>query len=209
MVPKLGISGGKPKPRNDNPVSSPILPARFKVILTITNGRIFGNTSLNMIFQAFKLLSKDALGHPFPRFFTRSRTQRSSGSVNVWKLTPSFPSRDGSARIAALNPSAVDGTTINFSTFSWAIRHPGQFDRNQARKLRSSLTPAIKMGVFLHRFPAGKQVLFTSAFGVVPSGMSLRGPDTSVDMCLCAASIEAADSDMSVSMAVGLSDPLA
>jgi hypothetical protein len=84
---------------------------------------------------------------PFPRFFTRSRTQRFSGSVKVWKLILSFPLRNHSARIAALNPSAVDGTTIKFSPFSWDIRPPGHFDNNQARKPRASLTPVIKIRV--------------------------------------------------------------
>jgi hypothetical protein len=57
----------------------------------------------------------------------------------VWKLKPSFPSRDLSVRTAALNPSAVDRTTINFSPLSWAVRPPGQDARNQVRKVRTSL----------------------------------------------------------------------
>jgi len=40
----------------------------------------------------------------------------------------------------------------------------------------------MKIGVLLGRSPAGKQVLGTWAFGVVPSGLSLRGPDMSLDM---------------------------
>ena len=47
------------------------------------------------------------------KFFTSSRIQRSSGRVKVWKLTPSFSSRDGIALTASRNPSAVDGTTIS------------------------------------------------------------------------------------------------
>ena len=121
---------------------------------------------------------------PLPRFFTRSRAQRSSGIVKVWKLTPSFPSRDRSALTAALNPSAVDGTNINFSPFSWAIRTPGQDARNQARKERVSLTPEIKMGIWLGRSHAGGQALATWAFAVEPSGLPLRGPDMSLDMRL-------------------------
>jgi hypothetical protein len=69
-------------------------------------------------------------GIPLPRFLNRSRTQRSSVRVEVWKLTPFPPSKDRSALTVALNPSAVDGTTINFSPFSWAVRpggpQPGQ-----------------------------------------------------------------------------------
>jgi len=56
-----------------------------------------------------------------PKFFTRSRTQRSYGRVKVWKLAPSFPLRDRSALTEARNPSAVDGTTINLSLFIWAV----------------------------------------------------------------------------------------
>jgi hypothetical protein len=75
---------------------------------------------------------------------------------------------------AALNPLVVDGMTISFSAFSWAIRSPGQDARNQARKVQESRTPEMKMGVLLGRSPAGKQVLVTWAFGVMPSGLSLR-----------------------------------
>jgi hypothetical protein len=99
----------------------------------------------------------------------------------VWKVTPFFPSRDLSVRIAVLNPSAVDGTTINFSPLSWVVRPPGQDSRNQARKGRTSLYPEIKMGVLLGRCPTGKQVLANWAFGVVPFGLPLRVPDMSLD----------------------------
>jgi hypothetical protein len=64
------------------------------------------------------------------------------------------------------------------------------------------------MGVLLGRSPAGRQVLATWALRVAPSGMSLRGPDMSLDMRLLAVSDATAGSDMSESMAVGLSDPL-
>ena len=113
-------------------------------------------------------------GIPLPRFFTRSRTQRSSGRVKVWKLTPSFPLTDRSALTEARIPSAVDGTTINFSLFIWAVRPPGQDACNQARKEWASLKPKIKLGVLLGRFPAGRQALATWAFEVVTSGLSLR-----------------------------------
>jgi len=126
----------------------------------------------------------------------------------VWKLTPSFPSRDRCALTAALNPSAVDGTTINFSPFSWAIRPPGQDARNQARKVRVSLTPNIKMFALLGRSPAGRQALSTWAFEVAPSGMPLREPDMSLDMRLLVVTDETPDSDGSDSMAVGLNVPL-
>ena len=119
-----------------------------------------------------------------------------------------FPIKGSSALIAALNPSAVDGTTINFSPFSWAIRPPGQDARNQARKERVSLTPEIKMVVLLGRSPHGRQSLTTWAFEVVPFGMPLRGPDTSLNMRLLVVSDETPDSDGSESMAVGLSGPL-
>jgi hypothetical protein len=90
------------------------------------------------------------------------------------------PSRDRSVMTAALNPSAVDGMTINFSLFSWAVRPPGQEARNQARKARVSRKPAIKMGVLLGRSPMGAALLVaTWAFVVVPSGMPHNGPDMS------------------------------
>jgi hypothetical protein len=146
-------------------------------------------------------------GVPLPRFFTRSHTQRSSGSIKVWKLTPSFPLRDHSALTMARNPSTVDGKTINFSPFSWAVRLPGLDTHNQARKAWVSLKPEIKMGVLSGHSPAGKQVLATWVFGVVPSGLSLRGPDMSLDMRLLAVLDDTAGSDMSESIAVGLSDP--
>ena len=116
---------------------------------------------------------------PLPRFFISSRTQRFSGSVKVWKLTPSFPSRDRNELTAARNPSAVDGTTINFSPFSWAVKTLGQYARNQARKALVSPTPEIKLDVLLGRSPAAAQVVATLALQVVPAGVLLRGPDMS------------------------------
>jgi hypothetical protein len=165
--------------------------------------------SLDTSVQGFQLLLDSALKHtPIPKFYTRSRTQWPSGSVKVWKLTPSPSSRDRSALTMVRNPSVVAGTTINFLRLSWAIRPPGQDARNQARKERVSLTPVIKMGVLLGRCPAGKQVLVTWAFGVVPSGLPLRGPVMSLDMRLLAISDETVGSDGSEPMAVGLSGPL-
>jgi hypothetical protein len=91
-----------------------------------------------------------------------------------------------SALTTVRNPSAVDGTTINFSPLSWAVRPPGQDASNEARKLRLSLTPEIKMSVLLGRSSAGKQVFFTWALGVVPTGMPFIGSDMSLDMRLLA-----------------------
>jgi hypothetical protein len=71
-----------------------------------------------------------------------------------------------------------------------------------------SLAPEIKMGVLLGRSPAGKEVLVTWAFGVVLSGLSLRGPDMSSDMRLLAVLDETAGSDRTEPMAVGLRGPL-
>jgi hypothetical protein len=145
---------------------------------------------------------------PLPSFFTNSLTQGSSGIVKVLKLTPSFPSRERSELTVARNRSAVGGTTINFSPFSWAVRPLGQDARNQDRKALVSLTPEMKMDVLLGRSPAGAQVMATLALRVVPAGVPLRGPDMSLDMRLFAVSLETAGSDGSESMAVGLNDPL-
>jgi hypothetical protein len=119
-------------------------------------------------------------GIPLHKFFTRSHIQRSSGSVKLYKPTPS-PSRDGTSLTMALNPSAVEGTTIKFSPLCWAVRPRGQDTRNQASKPRVSLGTLIKMGVLLGRSYAGKQVLVTWACGVMPSGLPLRGRDMSLD----------------------------
>jgi hypothetical protein len=116
---------------------------------------------------------------PLPRFFTSSRTQLSSGSLKAWKLTPSFPSRECNELTAARKPSAVDGTTINFSPFSWAVKPLGQDARNQAMKALVSPMPEIKLDVLLGRSPAAAQVVATLALQVVPAGVLLRGPDMS------------------------------
>ena len=121
-------------------------------------------------------------GIPLPRFFTRSCTQQSSGGVKVWKLTPPFPLWDYSALSEALNLSAVDGMTINFSLFIWAVRPPGQDAHNQAMKEHVLPKPEIKIGILLGRSPAGRQALATCAFEVVPSGLSLRGLYMLLDM---------------------------
>jgi hypothetical protein len=118
-------------------------------------------------------------GMLLPSFFTSSLTQRSSVSVKLWKLTPSFPSRERNELIAARNPSAFDGTTINFSPFSWAVKPLGQDARNQARADLVSPTREMKMDVLLGRPSAVAQVVATLALKVVPAGMPLRGPDMS------------------------------
>ena len=126
----------------------------------------------------------------------------------MWKYTLSFPSRDRSALPASLNQLAVDGTTINFSQFSWADRPKGQDYHNQGRKARVSLVPVIKMGVLLGSCPGGKQVFVTWACGVVPSGLSLRETGMSLDMRLMAVSSERGGSDRLETLTVGLRNPL-
>jgi hypothetical protein len=103
----------------------------------------------------------------------------------------------------ALKPSAVPGTIINFSPFIWADRLLEHKVLNHARKPRVSVTPVTKTGVLLGRSPAG-----TAPAPVVPAGMLLRGPDMSTDMRLFAASEEAAGSEESEPVAVGLGCPL-
>jgi hypothetical protein len=69
-----------------------------------------------------------------------------------------------------------------------------------------SETPVMNTGVRLRRWPGG------TGAEVVPTGMPLRGPDMlqdmSRDMRLLALSEEAAESDESDSLAVGLRVPL-
>ena len=81
----------------------------------------------------------------------------------------------------ALNPSAVPGTIINFSPFIWADRLLGHRVLNHAKKPHVS---------------------------VVPAGMLPRGPDMSTHMRLLAASEEAAGSEESEPVAMGLGCPL-
>ena len=114
-----------------------------------------------------------------------------------------LPSRDRRALTVVLNPSAVPGTIINFSPFIWADRLLGHKVLNHARKPRVSVTPVTKTGVLLGRSPAG-----TAPASVVPAGMLLRGPDMSTDMRLLAASEEAAGSEESEPVAMGLGCPL-
>jgi hypothetical protein len=78
--------------------------------------------------------------------------------------THTLPSRDRSALTTARNPSAVAGTTINFSPLSWAVTPPGLDSRNEARKPRVSLAHEIKMGVLLGSPYAGNQ--FVGHLGV-------------------------------------------
>jgi hypothetical protein len=68
-----------------------------------------------------------------------------------------------------------------------------------------SSTPVIKMGVLLVRSPARRQGLAMWAEVVIPTGMPLIGPDTSLDVRPGAVSEEAAGSDGSEPLAVGLS----
>jgi hypothetical protein len=60
-----------------------------------------------------------------------------------------------SALTLAQKPCAIDGTTINFSDFSWTVRSLGQDAHNQGRKALVSATPEIKMGFLLGLCPAG------------------------------------------------------
>ena len=109
-------------------------------------------------------------GMPCPGLSTEAAKSSPPGSEKLWKLTPSPKSRERSALTEALKQLSVDGTTFSFSTFSWAVRPPGQDAGNQARKVRLSRIPQIKMGVLLEGSPVGKQVLVTWAFGVVQFG---------------------------------------
>jgi hypothetical protein len=80
--------------------------------------------------QWFQLLSDDALGHTPAQVLNQephTTVLRECEGVETHTFPPS---RDRSALTAALNSSAVDGTTINVSPFSWAAKaggpQPGQ-----------------------------------------------------------------------------------
>ena len=111
--------------------------------------------------MAFIYYRTTLLGIPLPRFFTSSRTQRSYGSVKVWKITSSHPLRERRALIATLETLDFDGITISFSAFRWAVIPPRHDARNLARKAWLSRTSEIKMGVLIGRSPVGTQVLAT------------------------------------------------
>ena len=114
-----------------------------------------------------------------------------------------LPSRDRRALTLALNPSAVPGTIINFSPLIWADRLLGHRVLNHARKPRVSVTHVTKTGVLLGRSPAG-----TAPTSVLPAGMLPSGPEMSSDMRLLAALEEAAGSEESEPVAMGLGYPL-
>jgi hypothetical protein len=82
-------------------------------------------------------------GTGLPRVLTNSRTQRFSA-----------PAKGKQSIDMALNPSAVSGTTTNFSPFSWADIPHGQDTRNRTRKARVSDTPEIEMS-FIRAFSCG------------------------------------------------------
>jgi hypothetical protein len=156
---------------------------------------------LNLNVQRFQLLTDSVLRHPLAQILYQQ-------SHTVWKLTHFPPSKERWALTVTRNPSAVDGTTISFSAFSWAVKSLGQDARNHAIKALLSVTPEIKMGVLLRRCPQGTQVLDTWVFSVVPIGAPLRSPDISLYMPLVAVSEETAGSDESKPLTVSLSGPL-
>ena len=129
-------------------------------VLVATAGSQLCN-SLDSNIQGFELISDNALKHFSTQILHQKPHSAVLGSVKLWKLTPPFPSRNRSAMTEAVNPSAVDGMTTNFSPFIWAIRPPLQDIHNQARKERASPKPEIKTGVLLGRSPAGRQILAT------------------------------------------------
>jgi hypothetical protein len=69
--------------------------------------------SLETNVQGFQLLSDDALRH----LFFQVLYQQSHAAI-LGQLTPLSLLRNRSALTMALKPSAVDGTTINFSVLS-------------------------------------------------------------------------------------------
>jgi len=125
----------------------------------------------------------------------------------VWKLSPSpINEPQGTDR----GSKTVSGRRLNHQLLSLKLgRQTARAGHPQpGQEGRVPRAPEIKIGVLLGRSPADKQVLVTRAFGVVPSGLSLRGPDLSLLMRLLTVSDKTADSNRFESMAVGLSDSL-
>ena len=118
------------------------------------------------------------------------------------------PSSARNALTAALNPLAVAGTTTSFSALSYTDSWQGHDDRSHARKALVSPTLEIKMGVLFRLCPAGRLVAAAWAEVVVaPTGMLIRGSDTSLGVRPGAASGEAASLVDTKPLAVGLSGP--
>lgn len=94
------------------------------VVLVMTAGFLLRD-SQDATVQGFEHLCDDALRHTTNQVHQKP-SNNSSGSLKVWKIIPSFPSRNRGAMTAAMNISAFDRTTINFSPFSWAVRPQGR-----------------------------------------------------------------------------------
>jgi hypothetical protein len=130
---------------------------------------------LNLNVQGFKLLTDSALRHLLAQvLYQQSHTVilRKGESVETPTLPPS---RERRALTLARKPSAVDGTTISFSDFSWAVRSLGQDARNKARKVLVLVTPEIKMAVSLIGplgFCGATGAATTATYVIPPSGNS-------------------------------------
>jgi hypothetical protein len=109
--------------------------------------------------QGFNLLIDSALRHPLAQIVHQQSHTVILRKKESVEITPSRPLMEGSALTLAQKPCAIDGTTINFSAFSWAVRSLGQDARNQASKALVSTNPEIIMGFLLGLCPAGAQVL--------------------------------------------------
>jgi len=102
-----------------------------------------------------------------------------------------------------------ENAPVQASNFALHLgRHAARTRSPQSGHVGTDVTNTCnKSRVFLGRFPPGEQVLFTWTCGGLPSDLSLRGPDVSLDMCLLAVSDETAGSDRSEPMTLVLSDP--
>ena len=142
-----------------------------------------------------------------PRFYTRSSTQRCSGIVKVWKLTPSNYPRMQCADRGSEPLRLLLARPANLALYLGRQTARTKIPQ-RARKVRASLILLIKMGVLLGSSPAGKQVLFAWEFVVVPSGLSLRGPNMLLEMRLLSDSDKTTCTDGSEPIAVGMRNPL-
>ena len=139
--------------------------------------------SLGMNIKGLQLLPDDALRHSPSQVLhqlphTTVIRKRGVESHNLPLIKGPQYTDDGSKTVGG------------FSAFTWAVRPTGQVARNQARKARVSCTIKIKMALLLGLSCSGKQILVTWALVVVPSGISLRCSDMSLDMRLLTVSEE-------------------
>ena len=119
--------------------------------------------------------------------------------------TDVFPTRERNALIAALKPSAVDGTSIKFSLGQQNARAGSPQSGQEGTGVTNTWN---ENGRLVRTFSCWTADVRHLGVCSLPSGVPLRGPGTSLDIRLLVVSIETPGSGGSESVAVGLRGPL-